>query len=53
MKEDKFFIARCPALGVTSHGESLEEAQANIEEAVYLYIDSFGIGDLPSGTSIS
>ena len=51
MKEDKFFIARCPALGVTSQGESLEEAQANIKEAIDLYIESFGIDDLPSGTS--
>jgi predicted RNase H-like HicB family nuclease len=51
VKEDKFFIARCPALGVTSQGESLEEAQANIKEAIDLYIESFGIDDLPSGTS--
>ncbi len=41
-KEDKFYIARCPELGVTSQGESLEEAQANIKEAVELYIESFG-----------
>ena len=51
VKEDKFFIARCPALGVTSQGESLEEAQANIKEAIDLYIESFGIGDLPGETS--
>ncbi len=51
VKEGKFFIARCPALGVASQGESLEEAQANIKEAIYLYIESFGIDDLHSGTS--
>ena len=51
VKEDKFFIARCSALGVTSQGESLEEAQANIKEAIDLYIESFGMDDLPSGTS--
>jgi predicted RNase H-like HicB family nuclease len=51
VKEDQFFIARCPALGVTSQGESLEEAQANIKEAIDLYIESFGMDDLPSGTS--
>ena len=51
VKEGNFFIARCPALGVTSQGESLEEAQANIKEAIDLYIESFGIDDLPSGTS--
>jgi len=51
MKEDKFFIARCPALSVTSQGQTLEEAQANIKEATYLYIESFGIEDLPGETS--
>ena len=39
-REDEFFVARCPALGVTSQGETLEESQANIEEAIDLYIKS-------------
>ena len=46
-REDKFFVARCPELGVTSQGETLEEAQANIKEAIELYIESFGIEELP------
>lgn len=46
-KEDKFFISRCPELGVTSQGSTLDEAQANIKEAIELYIESFGIEDLP------
>ncbi len=50
-KEDKFFIARCPELGVTSQGETLEDAQRNIKEAIELYIESFGTGDLPKETS--
>ena len=41
-KEDKFFVARCPELSVTSQGNTLEEAQANIKEAIELYIESFG-----------
>ncbi|MFA4935692.1 MAG: type II toxin-antitoxin system HicB family antitoxin [Candidatus Methanoperedens sp.] len=49
-KEDKFFVARCPELGVTSQGETLEEAQANITEAIELYIESFS-EDLPRETS--
>jgi predicted RNase H-like HicB family nuclease len=48
-KEDKFFVARCPELGVTSQGETLEEAQANIKEAIELYIESF-VEDLPHET---
>ncbi len=50
-KEDKFFVARCPDLGVTSQGKTLEEAQANIKEAIELYIESFGTEDLPRETS--
>ena len=50
-KEDKFFIARCPELGVTSQGKNLEEAESNIKEAIGLYIKSFGTEDLPSETS--
>ncbi|VVB96088.1 Uncharacterised protein [uncultured archaeon] len=45
-KEDKFLVARCPELGVTSQGKILEEAQANIKEAIELYIESF-CEDLP------
>jgi predicted RNase H-like HicB family nuclease len=50
-QEDKFFVARCPELGVTSQGKTLEEAQANIKEAIVLYIESFGTEDMPCETS--
>ena len=46
-QEGKFFVARCPELGVTSQGESLVEAQKNLKEAIELYIESFGLEDLP------
>jgi len=45
-KEDDFFIARCRELNVTSQGETLEEAEENIKEAIELYIESFGTEDL-------
>jgi predicted RNase H-like HicB family nuclease len=48
----KFFVARCPELGVTSQGESLVEAQKNLKEAIELYIESFGLEDLP-GVSVN
>ena len=41
VQEGKFFVARCPELGVTSQGESLAEAQQNLKEAIELYIESF------------
>jgi predicted RNase H-like HicB family nuclease len=47
IQEGKFFVARCPELGVTSQGESLAEAQKNLKEAIELYIESFGLEDLP------
>lgn len=50
-KEDNFFVSRCPELGVTSQGTTLKEAQANIKEAIELYIESFGIENLPIHTS--
>ena len=43
IQEGKFFVARCPELGVTSQGESLVEAQKNLKEAIELYIESFGL----------
>lgn len=42
-KDEKFFVAHCQDLDVTSQGETVEEAQANIKEAIELYIDSFGL----------
>lgn len=46
-KERKFYVAHCIELGVVSQGKTIEEAQANLKEAVELYIDSFGGEDFP------
>jgi len=46
-REDEFFVAHCLELGVVSQGKTIEEAQANLREAVVLYIESFGADDLP------
>ena len=46
-KEEKWYVARCVELGVVSQGKTIEEAQANLKEAVELYIESFGVEDLP------
>jgi len=34
-------------LGVVSQGKTIEQAQANLKEAVDLYLDSFGTEDIP------
>ena len=46
-REEKWFVAHCVELGVVSQGKTIEEAQANLKEAVELYIESFGVDELP------
>ncbi len=46
-KEENWYIAHCVELGVVSQGKNIEEAKANLKEAVELYIESFGTEDLP------
>ena len=38
-KEDDWYVATCPELGVASQGRSLEEAEAMIQEAVELLLE--------------
>ncbi|MFH0765444.1 MAG: type II toxin-antitoxin system HicB family antitoxin, partial [Calditrichota bacterium] len=51
-QEKRWFVAYCLELGVVSQGKTLEEAQANLKEAVELYIESFGDEDLPATKSV-
>ena len=46
-KEEKWFVAHCVELGVVTQGKTIEEAQVNLKEAVELYIESFGVEELP------
>jgi predicted RNase H-like HicB family nuclease len=41
-KEDDWYVARCPKLGVTSQGKSGESARANLREAIELYLETWG-----------
>ena len=47
-KEKKRYVARCVELGVVSQGRTLQQAKDNLQEAVELYIESFGTSDLPA-----
>jgi predicted RNase H-like HicB family nuclease len=38
-KEDNWYVATCPELGVASQGRSFEEAEAMIREAVELLLE--------------
>jgi len=46
-KEENWYVAHCLELGVVSQGKTIEEAQANLREAVELHIESFGADDQP------
>ena len=41
-KEDEWYLARCPELGVTSQGEDVESARTNLREAIELYLETWG-----------
>jgi predicted RNase H-like HicB family nuclease len=39
-RENDGFVALCPELDVASQGDSIEEARANLKEAVELFLES-------------
>jgi predicted RNase H-like HicB family nuclease len=39
-REDDIFVALCPELDIASQGRTVEEATANLKEAVELFLDS-------------
>jgi len=49
-RDGAWYVARCMELAVTSQGRTVEEAQANLKEAVELYLESFGTEDQPEST---
>jgi len=40
-REPNWYVAHCVELGVVSQGKTIEAAQANLKEAVELYLESF------------
>lgn len=47
-KEDDWYVARCPELSVTSQGKDIESARANLQEAIELYMETWGAPDFES-----
>ena len=45
--EGEWHVARCPELGVVTQGKTVEEAQANLKEAVELYLEDSAGQDYP------
>jgi predicted RNase H-like HicB family nuclease len=50
-RESPWWVARCLEVEVTSQGETLEEARANLAEALALYFEDeagdLGVGEAP------
>jgi predicted RNase H-like HicB family nuclease len=45
-KEDDWYVADCPEVGVVSQGKTVEEAVANLKEATELYLEEFSMPEL-------
>jgi predicted RNase H-like HicB family nuclease len=39
-KEDNIYVALCPELDIASQGETVEEARANLKEAIELFFET-------------
>ncbi|MDI6721542.1 MAG: type II toxin-antitoxin system HicB family antitoxin [Candidatus Aenigmarchaeota archaeon] len=39
-KGEKYYVARCPELGVTTQGKTEQEAKENLKEAVELHLEA-------------
>lgn len=50
-KEENWYVAHCVELDVVSQGKTIEEAQANLKEAVELYLENFEQDDSPGSDS--
>lgn len=46
--DGKWFVARCLDLPVTSQGLTQQEAKSNLVEAIELYVETWGTGELES-----
>jgi predicted RNase H-like HicB family nuclease len=49
-REGNWYVAHSLELGMVSQGKTIEESQANLKEAVELFLESFGEEDLPETT---
>ena len=47
-KEDDWYVSLCPELDVASQGKTIEEAIANLKEAVELFLEDRGAKYLES-----
>lgn len=39
-REDEMYVSSCPELDIASQGNSIEEAKANLQEAIELFLET-------------
>jgi predicted RNase H-like HicB family nuclease len=49
-KEDNAFVALCPELDIASQGNTIEEAKANLQEAIELFFEHASEDEIASRT---
>ena len=49
-REDDGFVALCPELDIASQGESIEEARANLVEALTLFFETASASEITRRT---
>ena len=45
-KEEEMYVAKCPEVGTTSQGKTVEQALANLKQATELYLEEFPKKDI-------
>ncbi len=48
IEEDNGYVVKCPELGISTQGDTIEESEKNIEDAIYVFlnsIESIGLRD--------
>jgi predicted RNase H-like HicB family nuclease len=51
-REDDMYVALCPELDIASQGESIEQAKANLAEALELFFETADAEEISSRTHI-
>ncbi len=52
-REDDLFVAECPEVGTVSQGSTIEEALANLKEAMELYLQEFPLQAKPERSFVT
>jgi len=47
-KEEDMYVAKCPEIGTTSQGSTIEESLENLKQATQLYLEEFSLEETKS-----